>query len=106
MVTVRVVTVRAVNVRMVNVRVVNVRVANVRVVNVRVVNVLAGKCPDTELDEQLKSDNVFEFIEPDTYISMASDDYGEPLYFANVIEKNVAKDEIHDRFGHTIFTGQ
>ena len=55
------------------------------------------------LDEQLKSDNVFEFIEPDTYISMASDDYREPLYFAKVIEKNVAKDEIHDRFGHTIF---
>ena len=35
--------------------------------------------------------------------SMASDDYREPLYFAKVIEKNVAKDEIHDRFGHTIF---
>ena len=55
------------------------------------------------LDEQLKSDNVFEFIEPDTYISMASEDYREPLYFAKVIEKNVANDEIHDRFGHTIF---
>ena len=50
--------------------------------------------------------NVFEFIEPDTYISMASDDYREPLYFAKVIEKNVANDEIHDRFGHTICTGQ
>ena len=50
--------------------------------------------------------NAFEFIEPDTYVSMASDDYREPLYFAKVIEKNVAKDEIHDRVGHTIFIGQ
>ena len=72
-----------------------------------------------ELDEQLKCDitvitfqlfiqltffkvnrlNVFEFIEPDTYISMVSDDYCESFYVAKVIEKNVAKDEIHDRFG-------
>ena len=63
---------------------------------------------DCELDEQLKSDHVFEFVEKGTFVAMASDDFRELLYFAKIIEKNIAKDDetLHDRFGHTIFPGQ
>ena len=50
----------------------------------------------------------YEFVENGTFVAMVSDDYREPLYFAKIIEKNIAKEDetLHDRFGHTIFPGQ
>ena len=54
-------------------------------------------CPNTDQSKQ-----IFYFVTVSSLISLFSGNFFEPLYFVNLISKDVAKMDISDPYGHFV----
>ena len=46
---------------------------------------------------------VFEFLTISSFVTVASCNTSQPTYFAKIVDKNMAKENLRDQFGRKIF---
>ena len=61
---------------------------------------------DYLLHEENDPIKVFEFLTIPSFVTVTSCNTSQPTYFAKIVEKNVAKENLWDRFGREIFPGE
>ena len=49
---------------------------------------------------------MFEFVSIPSFVAVVSYNSCEPVYIIKVTEKDLAKEELKDRFGHVIYPGE
>ena len=61
---------------------------------------------DCLLDEENYPTKIYELATIPSFVAVISCNTSEPIYFIKIIEKNVAKENLRDQFGHEIFPGE
>ena len=61
---------------------------------------------DDEEDVVDKTEQILDFIEVPSFVSLFSGSQNEPLYFEQVTEKGTAEKDLTDPYGHFIGTGE
>lgn len=72
-------------------------------------NLIENKNNDSEdclLDEENDPAKIFEFVTIPSLLSVISYNTSEPIYFIKKVQKNVVKENLRERFGHEIFSGE
>ena len=68
-------------------------------------NVTTDDCYLDESNED-HGQRVFEFVSIPSFVAVVSYNSCEPVYIIKVTEKDLAKEELKDRFGHVIYPGE
>ena len=68
-------------------------------------NVTTDDCFLDDSNEH-RSQHVFEFVSIPSFVAVVSYNSCEPVYIIKVTEKDLAKEELKDRFGHVIYPGE
>ena len=58
---------------------------------------------DGLLDEENDPTKIFEYVTIPLFVAAISCNNSKPIYFIKIVEKNMAKENLRDRFGHGIF---
>ena len=67
-------------------------------------NVTTDDCYLDDCNED-RGQHVFEFVSIPSFVAVVSYNSCEPVYIIKVTEKDLAKDELKDRFGHVTYLG-
>ena len=68
-------------------------------------NVTTDDCYLDDSNED-RGQHVFEFVSIPSFVAVVSYNSCEPVYIIKVTEKDLAKEELKDRFGHVIYPGE
>ena len=68
-------------------------------------NVTTDDCYLDDSNED-RGQHVFEFVSIPPFVAVVSYNSCEPVYIIKVTEKDLAKEELKDRFGHVIYPGE
>ena len=68
-------------------------------------NVTTDNCYLDDSNED-RGQHVFEFVSIPPFVAVVSYNSCEPVYIIKVTEKDLAKEELKDRFGHVIYPGE
>ena len=49
---------------------------------------------------------MFEFVTIPSFVAVIPCNTSEPIYFIKKVQKNVVKENLRERFGHEIFSGE
>ena len=75
-------------------------------------NIIENKSNDTDdsesclLDKENDPIKISEFVTITLFAAVMSCNTSEPVYFVKIVEKNVARESLRDRFGSEIFPGE
>ena len=62
---------------------------------------------DYEDEDQIdKTDQIFNFVDVPSFVSLFSGSPNEPLYFVKVIGKGIASENLSDAYGHVVSSGE